>query len=102
MLTKLPHSPEAVSESIAVVVCPTSETQTTVWFSMAMQDVGQLDAAVQAFQHTIFMQDAPVLLSQRPALLPIHSGTEKHSAADKMSAAYRQLLRGWGIGYGVC
>lgn len=102
MLTKLPHSPEAVSESIAVFVCPSSETQTTVWFSMAMQDVGQLDAAVQAFQHTIFMQDAPVLLSQRPALLPIHTTTEKHSAADKMSAAYRKLLRDWGIRYGVC
>ena len=102
MLTKLPQSPEAVSESIAVFVCPVSPTQSIVWFSMVMQNVGQTDAAVQAFQHTIFMQDAPVLLSQRPALLPLESSSEKHSAADKMSAAYRKLLRDWAINQGTC
>jgi phenylpropionate dioxygenase-like ring-hydroxylating dioxygenase large terminal subunit len=69
---------------------------------MVMQDVGQTDAAVQAFQHTIFMQDVPVLLSQRPALLPLEASAEKHSAADKMSAAYRKLLRDWGIAQGTC
>jgi phenylpropionate dioxygenase-like ring-hydroxylating dioxygenase large terminal subunit len=102
MLTKLPQAPGGISESIAVFVCPISPTQSTVWFSMVMQDIGQSDASVQAFQHTIFMQDAPVLLSQRPALLPLDAAAEKHSAADRMSAAYRTLLRGWRVGLGVC
>lgn len=101
MLTKQPHVAGGISESIAVFVCPVSPTHSRVWFSMVMEDVGQSIEAVQAFQHTIFMQDAPVLLSQRPALLPLDSAAEKYSAADKMSAAYRKLLREWGIRYGT-
>jgi phenylpropionate dioxygenase-like ring-hydroxylating dioxygenase large terminal subunit len=101
MLTKLPQTAAGIRESIAVFVSPVGTTQSRVWFSMVMENIGQSAESVQAFQHTIFMQDAPVLLSQRPALLPIQSGTEKHSAADKMSAAYRALLRNWGIGFGV-
>jgi phenylpropionate dioxygenase-like ring-hydroxylating dioxygenase large terminal subunit len=102
MLTKLPQAVGGISESIAVFVRSVSPTQSTVWFSMVMQDVGQSDESVQAFQHTIFMQDAPVLLSQRPALLPLDASAEKHSAADRMSAAYRKLLQGWGITHGTC
>jgi phenylpropionate dioxygenase-like ring-hydroxylating dioxygenase large terminal subunit len=102
MLTKLPQATGGISESIAVFVCPMNHTQSRVWFSMVMQDVGQSDESLQAFQHTIFMQDAPVLLSQRPALLPLDAAAEKHSAADRMSAAYRKLLREWGITSGVC
>jgi phenylpropionate dioxygenase-like ring-hydroxylating dioxygenase large terminal subunit len=101
MLTKLPQAEGGISESIAVFVCPVGPTQSKVWFSMAMQDIGQSDESVKAFQHTIFMQDAPVLLSQRPALLPLDASVEKHTAADRMSAAYRKLLRGWGITSGV-
>jgi phenylpropionate dioxygenase-like ring-hydroxylating dioxygenase large terminal subunit len=102
MLTKLPQAAGGISESIAVFVCPMNHTQSRVWFSMVMQDVGQSDESVQAFQHTIFMQDAPVLLSQRPALLPLDQSAEKHSAADRMSAAYRGLLRSWKVRYGIC
>lgn len=102
MLTKLPHTAGGITESIAVFVCPRTPTQSRVWFSMAMQDVGQTPHAVQAFQHTIFMQDAPVLQSQRPALLPLSASAEQHSAADKLSTAYRKLLRHWGVVFGVC
>ncbi len=101
MLTKLPQTAGGISESIALFVCPTSPAASRVWFSMVMQDVGQTPADVRAFQHTIFMQDAPIVLSQRPALLPLDTAAEKHSAADKMSAAYRQLLKAWGVKTGV-
>jgi phenylpropionate dioxygenase-like ring-hydroxylating dioxygenase large terminal subunit len=101
MLTKLPQAAGSISESIAVFVCPVSPTQSKVWFSMVMQDIGQSDESVQAFQHTIFMQDAPVLLSQHPALLPLDAAAEKHSAADRMSAAYRGLLKGWHVRLGT-
>ncbi len=101
MLSKLPQAPGGQSESIAVFTCPVSPTQSRVWFSMVMENIGQTAESVRAFQHTIFMQDAPVLQSQRPALLPLAPSAEKHSAADRMSAAYRGLLRGWGIGFGT-
>ncbi len=62
------------------------------------------DDELRAFQDTIFMQDQPVLESQRPKLLPIRpqSGSgEVHSAADRSSAAYRRFLSERGIPFGV-
>jgi hypothetical protein len=42
-----------------------------------------------------------VLESQRPRRLPL-TGGELHSAADRLSAAYRRYLRQQGITFGVC
>ena len=101
-LSKLPSRAGGLEESIAMWVCPVSPAACRVWFSLCMADIGQTAADVLAFQHTIFMQDKPVLESQRPALLPLDSSAEKHSAADRMSAAYRAMLKAWRMTYGVC
>ena len=60
---------------------------------------------LQAFQHTIFMQDQPVLESQSPKCLPISERApvrELHSAADRSASAYRRFLLASGITYGTC
>jgi len=92
-------------ESIALFVCPVSPEASRVWFRLAMNDFESSDEKLQAFQHTIFGQDQPVLESQSPKRLPISDAApvrELHSAADRSSAAYRRYLRERGIRFGVC
>ena len=109
VLTKVPD-PATVAladfrESIALFVCPVTPETSRVWFRLAMNDFDSPDTKLQAFQHTIFTQDQPVLESQRPKRLPISDSApvqELHSAADRSAAAYRRHLRGLGIGFGVC
>ena len=109
VLTKVPD-PSTVAladfrESIALFVCPVTPESSRVWFRLAMNDFDSPDAALQAFQHTIFTQDQPVLESQRPRRLPISDAPpvqELHSAADRSSAAYRRYLRERNITFGGC
>ncbi len=109
VLTKVPEQGSVAladfREAIALFVCPITPESSRVWFRLAMNDFDSPDATLQAFQHTIFMQDQPVLESQRPKRLPIADAApvqELHSAADRSAAAYRRHLRLLGIGYGVC
>ena len=105
ILTKIPdQSSVQISEfreSIALFVCPVEPDSSRVWFRLAMNDFESPDRELQAFQDTIFSQDKPILESQRPKLLPLDSKAELHSVADKSSAAYRRVLRQWGISFGV-
>ncbi len=92
-------------EAIALFVCPVAPDRSRVWFRLAMTDFASPDSALQAFQHTIFTQDQPVLESQWPRLLPISDDApvqELHCAADRASAAYRRHLRALGVGFGTC
>ena len=109
VLTKFPE-PGSVAladfrESIALFICPLTPDTSRVWFRLAMTDVDSPDATLRAFQHTIFMQDQPVLESQSPRRLPISpeaSVQELHSAADRSATAYRRHLRALGITFGTC
>lgn len=110
VLTKAPeamadHAPGGYRDVITLFVCPLSQDSARVWFRMALTDFDSGDEEIAAFQHTIFTQDQPVLESQRPKRLPITDAApvrELHSAADRMSSAYRRLLRERGITFGVC
>jgi phenylpropionate dioxygenase-like ring-hydroxylating dioxygenase large terminal subunit len=109
VLTKVPD-PSSVAradfrESIALFVCPVTPESSRVWFRLAMSDFESPDATLQAFQHSIFMQDQPVLESQRPRRLPIGAEApvqELHSAADRSAAAYRRHLLALGVRFGTC
>jgi phenylpropionate dioxygenase-like ring-hydroxylating dioxygenase large terminal subunit len=95
----------ALDEAYALWVCPIEPERSHVWFTLFTSDAALSDAALQAFQRTIFAQDQPLLESQRPKCVPIHpqpDGGEVHSAADRLSAAYRRYLRTSGIRFGVC
>lgn len=106
VLTKVPDPGSGVKpgyeESIAMFIQAVSPEQSRVWFRMAMADFEMDEAKVQEFQNTIFLQDKPVLESQRPRLLPLHAGSEAHVAVDKGSVAYRRYLQAQGITFGVC
>ena len=89
-------------ESIALFISPLTPTSSRVWFRLAMADFESPDAKLQDFQHTIFMQDKPVLESQTPQCLPLDVRAEVHTAADKASSAYRRFLKQERITFGVC
>jgi len=105
VLTKVPEAGTTalagLEESIAMFVCPVTEETSVAWTRMAMNDFESPDARLIDFQNTIFGQDQPVLESQRPKRLPLAPDAEVHSAADRMSAAYRRFLLGAGIQWGV-
>jgi phenylpropionate dioxygenase-like ring-hydroxylating dioxygenase large terminal subunit len=109
VLTKVPDAAtvpiDAFRESIALFICPLAPEASRVWFRLAMNDFASTDATLQAFQHTIFTQDQPVLESQRPRRLPVSGQApvaELHCAADRSSAAYRRYLAQSSVTFGVC
>jgi len=106
VLTKVPpaHSVAlpAFRESIGLFICPLTPERCRVWFRLAVADLAPDEAALRAFQDTIFGQDKPVLESQRPKALPLAPRAELHTAADKASVAYRRHLSQLGITFGVC
>jgi len=106
VLVKIPeaHSvgAEDYRESIALFICPVDAERCRVWFRLATADWTRDEPALRAFQDTIFLQDKPVLESQRPKALPLDLRAELHTAADKASSFYRRYLKGLGITVGVC
>jgi phenylpropionate dioxygenase-like ring-hydroxylating dioxygenase large terminal subunit len=106
VLTKVPDAASGVKpgyeESIALFIQPITPTQSRVWFRMAIADFEVAPEKVLDFQNTIFLQDKPVLESQRPRLLPLHAASEAHVGVDKGSVAYRRYLLSQGITFGVC
>ena len=106
VLTKVPDAASGVKpgyeESIALFIQAVSPEQSRVWFRMARADFEIDSHKVRDFQNTIFLQDKPVLESQRPRLLPLHAASEAHVAVDKGSVAYRRYLLAQGVTFGVC
>ena len=109
ILTKDPAAASApltnLREAIALFICPLTPETSRVWFRLAVTDFDSPDATLQALQHTIFMQDQPVLESQSPKCLPVSEHApvrELHGAADRSATAYRRFLRDCGITYGTC
>jgi phenylpropionate dioxygenase-like ring-hydroxylating dioxygenase large terminal subunit len=100
VLTKVPEQQGGQRESIALFVCPIETERSRVWFRMAGADFESSDDELRAFQHRIFLQDQPVLESQRPKRLPL-SGGEVHCASDRSAVAYRRWLHQMKIGFGV-
>ncbi len=88
-------------DSYVIWACPTTPESCRLWFAQYTTDDTTPDDALRDFQVTIFSQDQPVLESQQPKRLPL-SGGEAHSAADRLSAAYRRYLQACGITFGVC
>ena len=105
LLSKIPEegtSKDGWRESIALFICPVTPQSSRVWFRLAVADFESSDDKLQAFQHTIFTQDQPVLESQLPKELPLDPRAELHSSADRMSSAYRRYLKSSGVTFGVC
>jgi phenylpropionate dioxygenase-like ring-hydroxylating dioxygenase large terminal subunit len=101
ILTKIPAAQDGFEEAIALFVRPVSEEKSRVWFVLAMNDQTSADETLRAFQDTIFAQDKPIVESQTPKRLPLEVRAEAHSAADKMSSAYRRYLTQHNIQFGT-
>jgi phenylpropionate dioxygenase-like ring-hydroxylating dioxygenase large terminal subunit len=106
VLTKVPDAASVAvanyRESIALFICPLTPESSRVWFRLAVADFASSDDALRQFQHTIFMQDQPVLESQQPRRLPLGAGAELQVASDRASVAYRRYLSGLGVRWGTC
>jgi len=105
VLTKVPDADSGVKpgyeESIAIFIQPVSPELSRVWFRMAVADFDRPESDISRFQETIFLQDKPILESQRPRRLPLQPTAESHVGTDKASAAYRRYLKLSGITFGV-
>jgi phenylpropionate dioxygenase-like ring-hydroxylating dioxygenase large terminal subunit len=101
ILTKRSGASAAVADAIALHLQPLTETSTRVWIILALADHESDDAALRQFQDTIFLQDLPILESQRPQRLPLIAGAEVSVACDRMSLAYRAYLKQQRLRYGV-
>jgi phenylpropionate dioxygenase-like ring-hydroxylating dioxygenase large terminal subunit len=101
LLTKQSEGEPGHCDVIALLVCPMDAERSRVWFRMGVTDRASSDEELRGFQHLIFTQDQPILESQSPRSLPL-TGGELHSAADRLSSAYRRYLRLLGISFGVC
>jgi len=88
-------------DSYTIWACPLDDESCRLWFAQYTSDTTSTDEALRDFQVAIFGQDQPILESQQPKRLPIHGG-EVHSAADRLSAAYRRYLKQVGVTCGVC
>lgn len=88
--------------SIIMFVTPNDLVESTAWMIMAENYMGGSPASeLVAFQDTVFGQDAPILRSQRPELLPLDLQSELHLKSDRTAIAYRRWLRQLGLTIGA-
>lgn len=88
--------------SIFLAITPHDLVDSTAWMWMAMNyghDIPEHDLI--AWQDSIFAQDAPILTSQRPELLPLDLQAELHLKSDRTAIAYRRWLNQLGLTIGV-
>ena len=71
----------------------------TAWMWMAMNY--EPTEEMVDFQDRIFAQDAPILESQRPELLPLDLQAELHLRSDRTAIAYRKWLKQLGVRTGA-
>jgi phenylpropionate dioxygenase-like ring-hydroxylating dioxygenase large terminal subunit len=81
---------------------PVDEENTLAWLNMAVQNADFIpDPALIEYVDRIFLQDVPIVESQRPEFLPLDLQAELHLNSDRTSIAYRQWLRELGLKYGT-
>lgn len=88
--------------SILLIVTPVAPAESVAWMVMAMNyslDVPERELV--AFQDKIFLQDQPILQSQRPELLPLDLQAELHLKSDRTAISYRKWLRELGMAFGA-
>jgi phenylpropionate dioxygenase-like ring-hydroxylating dioxygenase large terminal subunit len=101
ILTKLPQRQDGYAEAIALFVQTMDEEHCQAWIMLAMTNAESGDDEARAFQDRIFGQDLEILESQRPKRVPLGPGVEVPQRADRLSAAYRRMLKQLGMTYGV-
>jgi phenylpropionate dioxygenase-like ring-hydroxylating dioxygenase large terminal subunit len=88
--------------TMMIVASPRDELRSSVWILFSMKGADSTPSQ-QLFDWTerVFLQDTPVVQSQRPELLPLDLQAELHLNCDRTSIAYRQWLNELGVGFGT-
>lgn len=88
--------------SILLIITPVAPAESVAWMVMAMNYADDApEAELVAFQDRIFLQDRPILQSQRPELLPLDLQAELHLKSDRTAIAYRRWLGELGLAFGA-
>lgn len=88
--------------SILLFITPHDKTESTAYMWMAMNYGFEIpEPELVAYQNKIFSQDAPILRSQRPELLPLDLQAELHLKSDRTAIAYRKWLQVMGLTFGT-
>jgi phenylpropionate dioxygenase-like ring-hydroxylating dioxygenase large terminal subunit len=89
--------------SMLDTVTPVDEGKSLVWSVLAYNyPTGKTDQELIDYQATLAAEDARVVESQRPQLLPLDLGQELPVASDRLAVAYRQWLKQIGLRLGTC
>jgi phenylpropionate dioxygenase-like ring-hydroxylating dioxygenase large terminal subunit len=100
VLTKVAQAP-AFPQAISLHVQPLDAETCHAWMVMSGIDAQTADDELLARQGRIFEQDLQILESQRPKQVPLETGVEVPQRADRLSSAYRRMLKAAGLRYGV-
>jgi phenylpropionate dioxygenase-like ring-hydroxylating dioxygenase large terminal subunit len=85
-----------------LIVLPMTEQKSRAFMLKARNyDKEAPDDAFIAFQDTLIEQDRIIVENQKPELLPLDLQAELHLKCDRMSIAYRQQLKSWGVTFGT-
>jgi phenylpropionate dioxygenase-like ring-hydroxylating dioxygenase large terminal subunit len=88
--------------TLMLLTTPIDEQNTQAWLIMAISNVDQVpEESLLEYTDRIFLQDVPIVESQRPEHLPLDLQAELHLPSDRTSIAYRQWLRERGLVYGT-
>jgi phenylpropionate dioxygenase-like ring-hydroxylating dioxygenase large terminal subunit len=88
--------------TMMIVATPVEVARTRAWivFSMRGADATSDEQLIE-WTDRVFLQDKPVVQSQRPELLPLDLQAELHLNCDRTSIAYRQWLNELGVSFGT-
>jgi len=88
--------------TMMITATPLTETSCHAWFVVSLRGADHVsDEAISSWTHNIFMQDVPIVESQKPERLPLDLQAELHLNCDRTSIAYRQWLRKLGLTFGT-
>lgn len=100
VLTKIAKV-EGFPQAISLHVQPVDAETCDAWMVMSGIDAVSSDDELLVRQGRIFGQDLAILESQRPKQIPLEPGVEVPQRADRLSSAYRRMLKDLGMRYGV-
>lgn len=85
---------------IVTAVCPIDERTTKV-FMLFAANFGMDWGEFYDYQRILFEQDRLIVENQKPEELPLDLQAELHLNPDRLSIAYRKMLRGLGVSFGT-
>jgi phenylpropionate dioxygenase-like ring-hydroxylating dioxygenase large terminal subunit len=87
--------------TMMILATPIDEARSKAWIVFSMKGAKATSQQLIDWTERVFLQDKPVVQSQRSELLPLDLQAELHLNCDRTSIAYRQWLNELGVGFGT-